>query len=179
MNAALRLIETPGAAMAAGRAGAEAVPAVSASPVYLTLPAPPSANALFRNVPGKGRVRTAMYDTWLATAGWKLREQRPEHVPGVVLIVIGIERTSAMADVDNRLKASLDLLVKHRVIEDDRHVAGIAIAWNPPRDGLMRIAILPAGPLALRFQLAPHGATGGWFIDAPSTEEEPPETADN
>jgi Holliday junction resolvase RusA-like endonuclease len=166
-------VKTPGADQAPGCAGEGAAStAPEPSATFLTLPAPPSANTLFKNVPGKGRVRTPLYDTWLANAGWKLRLQNPETVHGPVLIIIGIERTSAMADIDNRVKATLDLLVKHKVIDDDRHVAGIAIAWNPPRDGLMRIAIQSAGPMVLRFQPASSGPLGGWFIEGPQPEEE-------
>jgi Holliday junction resolvase RusA-like endonuclease len=143
----------------------------SSAIVTLTLPAPPSANALFQNVKGKGRCRTKLYDDWIGHAGWKLREQEPPHVLGHVVIIFGIERTSSFADIDNRLKAALDLLVKHQVIQDDRFVTAIAIAWNPPRDRLMRLLITPAADLAVRFQLASDGATGGWFLDAPSQAE--------
>lgn len=139
--------------------------------VQLVLPAPPSANNLFKNVPGKGRVRTTLYGDWLSHAGWRLRTQHPGLVEGPVLILIGIERTNSMADIDNRLKATLDLLVAHKVIEDDRFVAGVAAAWLPARDGLMRLAITPARNLAVRFQLAIEGAGGGWFVEAPSMEE--------
>lgn len=172
MKTALRLIESPGAASRPGCAGEGAgLPPVPSSPTFLTLPAPPSANALFRNVPGKGRVRAPIYDTWLANAGWKLKAQNPAPVRGPVLILIGIERTSALADIDNRVKPALDLLVKHGVIDDDKHVIGIAAAWNPARDGLMRIAIIPAAETGVRFHLAPDGAHGGWFLDAPIIEE--------
>jgi len=149
------------------------VPSADAPPpvVQLVLPAPPSANALFKNVPGKGRVRTRLYDDWLSHAGWRLRSQRPGLVAGQVLILMGVERTSGMADIDNRLKATLDLLVNHQVIEDDRFVAGVAAAWLPARDGLMRLAIIPAGNVSVRFQLAIEGAGGGWFLEAPSMEE--------
>jgi Holliday junction resolvase RusA-like endonuclease len=137
--------------------------------VQLTLPAPPSANALFRNT-ATGRVRTELYDQWLSHAGWRLRAQRPRLVAGPVVILIGVERTNALADIDNRIKPTLDLLVKQHVIEDDRFVIGVAAAWSPSRDGLMRVAIIPAANIAVRFQLADPGH-GGWFLEGPSTEE--------
>lgn len=157
-------------------AGEVLLPASSAV-TFLELPTPPSVNAMFRNVrrlkgKGTGRVETELYRDWKGHAGWRLREQRPQPVPGRVLIIINIERLSDFADIDNRVKATLDLLVKHQVIDDDRFVSGVAIAWAPPRNAAMRLAIMPAANLSLRFQLAQDGATGGWFFDAPQPEEE-------
>lgn len=139
--------------------------------VSLILPAPPSANALFQNKPGKGRARTKLYDDWLGHAGWRLREQRPASLLGPVLVIVGIERTSRQADIDNRIKATLDLLVSHKVMQDDKFVAGLAIAWNPAKNGLMRLLIMPAANATVHFQLAPNGAEGGWYLQAPSEEE--------
>lgn len=139
----------------------------------LTLPVPPSVNELYANRPGKGRVKTRVYADWQGHAGWRLREQKPQAVPGRVIVLINFERTNAMADVDNRVKATLDLLVKHQVIEDDRFVTAAVIAWSPPANAEMRLAIVPAANLTAQFQLAPDGAHGGWHISAPHKEQEP------
>jgi crossover junction endodeoxyribonuclease RusA len=141
----------------------------------LVLPTPPSVNAMFRNVPGKGRARTKLYEDWLGHAGWRLRAQRPAKVAGPVLILVGIERTSLSADVDNRIKALFDLLVAHNVIDNDKHIVGFAAAWSPDRDRLARLAIVPAGNLTAQFHLASDGAHGGWFLQAPQSEQEPPD----
>lgn len=161
----------------------EAVSAVGVRPVEgalasstittLTVPAPPSVNAMFRNVPGKGRVRTKLYDDWLGHADWRLKAQKPQPVHGAVLVIVGIERSSASADVDNRIKALFDLLVKHQVIDDDKHIVGFAAAWSPERDRLARIAIIPAADLNVQFHLANDRAHGGWFLQAPDHELEP------
>jgi Holliday junction resolvase RusA-like endonuclease len=161
--------EAIGVRKTAGASSPHQAPAVT----FLELPAPPSTNALFRNRKGGGRVETEAYRDWKGHAGWRLREQRPRSVRGPVLVVFNIERTSEFADVDNRLKATLDLLVRHDVIDDDRHVSGIAVAWAPPANALMRIAIMPAGDLTLDFRLASDGRTGGWSFPAPQSEEEP------
>lgn len=153
----------------AGKGGGPSSPPNSIT--FLTLPAPPSANALFCNVPGVGRVKTKLYSDWRGHAGWRLLAQHPAPVGGPVVILIGIERTSLLADADNRIKATFDLLVEHRVIADDRFVVGFAAAWSPKRDGLMRLAIIPAADIGVRFQLAEDGAHGGWFMNAPHTEE--------
>ena len=137
------------------------------SSVSLTLPCPPSTNELWRNRPG-GRVRTRVYDDWRGHAGWRLREQRPGCVAGSVLVMISVERGSAAADIDNRIKALLDLLVEHKVIEDDKHVVGLCAAWAPPAAKMARIKIMRADTYDFTFQLASDGQHGGWFISAPN-----------
>lgn len=140
---------------------------------FPSLPTPPSVNALYRNLPGRGRTMTRLYKDWRGHAGWRLREQAPTPVPGRVLIVVNIERTNDLADVDNRIKALFDLLVEHRVIEDDRHVDAFATSWRPSANGLVQLAIMPAAPLALQFQLGSDGRAAGWFLSAPQSEQEP------
>lgn len=156
--------------------------AVPAAPcTTLTIPAPPSVNGLFANgKPGKtGRFKTPAYKAWIAEAGWRIREQMLSDdcnpVKGRVVIMIGVERKSLVSDLDNRAKALLDILVLQRVIEDDRYVTGLVMAWMPQghrREPRARIMILPADPLTLNFHPSPDGATGGWFIDAPEGEND-------
>ena len=144
-----------------------------ASCTTLTIPAPPSVNNLFSNSV-RGRFKTPKYKAWLAEAGWKLREQLPDAVPGRVVIVIGVERSNLRSDLDNQAKAILDLLTYHKVIDDDRFVTGLVMAWMPQgkhREPVARVMIRPADPVTLNFHPAPDGATGGWFIDAPEGED--------
>lgn len=151
--------------------GVQLAPPALCDVTLLELPAPPSVNKMYRNVPGRGRVRSAEYVDWAAMAGWKLRAQHPSTIAGNVIVVIGVEREARMmgADIDNRIKALLDLLVEHGVIEDDKRVAAVAAAWNPAKSGLARIAIAPVcDGLGLTYHFADSkGALGGWFIDAP------------
>lgn len=143
----------------------------------LTIPAPPSVNNLFSNSV-RGRFKTPKYKAWLAEAGWRIREQMTaedcNRVPGHVVIVMGVERSSLRADLDNTCKAAVDLLVAQHVIDDDRFVTGLVLAWMPQgkhREPIARVMIRPAEPVTLNFHPAPDGATGGWFIDAPENEE--------
>lgn len=86
----------------------------------IALPWPPSTNALFRNVPGHGRVATKEYKAWLTEAGWTLNAQHPPKFAGAVTVGIELCPPHGRAfDVDNRAKSCLDLLVKHRIIRDD------------------------------------------------------------
>lgn len=156
----------------------ETVPAVSCT--TLTIPAPPSVNNLFANgKPGsRGRFKTPTYKAWIAESSWRIREQMTgadcNPIKGRVVIIMGVERKSLRADLDNTMKAVGDLLVSTRVIEDDRFITGIVLAWMPQgghRDPIARVMIRPADPLTLNFHPSPDGATGGWFMDAPDGEE--------
>jgi crossover junction endodeoxyribonuclease RusA len=98
--------------------------------ITLQLPMPPSTNALFANIPGRGRVKSAAYKRWITEAGWMLRVQRIAPITGRVRVTIRVQQTAKRkADIDNRIKAVLDLLVKNRVIEDDRHVEAVTAQW--------------------------------------------------
>lgn len=137
---------------------------------FITIPVPPSVNALYRNVAGRGRVKTAAYKDWAGHAGWVLKSQHPEPVPGRVVIVLGIERASAASDIDNRIKAIFDLLVAHKIIRNDNLVTAFATAWAPKGCGQARVAVLPAHDLTLQLLVAADAATGGWFIKPPHQE---------
>ena len=167
------LNQDPGAVSVPGvrqRAGAQAPVCTT-----LTIPAPPSVNKLFKSLmprggkPG-GRAKTKDYKDWLAEAGWMVREQMVDAVPGRVIVTISVERESLLADIDNRCKAILDLLVACKVIEDDRWVVGLAACWAPRGNARVpraRIAIMPAVSHRLEFHPSADGATGGWFLNAP------------
>lgn len=142
-------------------------------PTILTLPAPPSANNLFSTTKSGRRVKSKHYDFWTSEAGWRLKAQHPVKVPGKVVILIAVERSSDLADIDNRIKPILDLLVAHKVIDDDSNVVAVAAAWSPPGEDNARVLIVPAANLALQFQLADDGAHGGFFLET----DAPPEGA--
>lgn len=137
-----------------------------------TIPTPPSANHLFVNVRGVGRVKSRHYEDFTRMAIAAIRRQNVPPVPGRVVPIIGIERMSGGADVDNRLKALLDAMVKAGVIEDDSLVTAIAVAWLPQANGLSHVRLLPVQRLGLTFHPSQDGASGGWFLDAPPQPEE-------
>jgi len=91
------------------------------APVAVTfqLPVPPSVNELFRNVPGKGRVKTRVYDDWRAHALTSIRLQKLAPVDGHVLIRLNIEMAGDRSDLDNRVKAIFDAIVEAKIISDD------------------------------------------------------------
>ena len=96
----------------------------------ITLPHPPSVNAMFRNVRGRGRAKTDRYKVWLNAAGWDIKAQRPERIAGPVAIDITVQRRNRNSDIDNLIKPILDLLVTHGVIDDDKHVNEVRARWG-------------------------------------------------
>ena len=102
--------------------------------VTFTIPFPPSVNAMFANIPGKGRIKTAKYKAWIDTAGWIIRAQKVPYTSGPVSISLVMKRPNAASDVDNRQKAAIDLCVKMGLIDDDKHVMSVSAAWGPVED---------------------------------------------
>lgn len=97
----------------------------------LNLPQPPPVNNLYRNVSGKGRRKTKRYMTWIRAAGWMIREQKPQPVEGWVIIDLTVNRPDKRKrDISNTIKAVEDLLVEHRLIEDDSMVYEVRARWG-------------------------------------------------
>lgn len=89
-----------------------------AGEVRVTLPFPPSTNALFLNVRGKGRVRSPRYRAWAIEAGYALNRHRP--IKGPVHVSVALcSPDKRKRDADNSLKPILDLLTAHNIIEAD------------------------------------------------------------
>ncbi len=151
----------------------EGILADQPSPLSFTMPTPPSTNHLFKNVKGVGRVKSSTYEDFVRMGVTSIRRQGVEPVKGHVIAIFGVERMSASADIDNRLKAMLDTIVEAGVIEDDRFVTAIAIAWLPKANGLAHVRLVPAQHLTLQFHPSPNGSTGGWFFSEPDPQEEP------
>lgn len=104
--------------------------------------APPSANNLFVNVRGRGRVRSERYRTWLSAAGWDVLRAKAKRNDGPVRVTILVRKGNRRADVDNRAKACLDLLVKQGVLIDDSQVQSLTVEWSDAVQGA-RIFIEP------------------------------------
>ena len=97
----------------------------------ITLPFPPPVNNLFATV-GKRRIRSRRYEEWIARAGIELMIQRPRPIAGPFKITLTYDRPDRRRrDLDGLQKAVLDLLVKHRVIEDDSLAQEIVLRWGP------------------------------------------------
>lgn len=157
----------------AGRSGQVVGVGSPSAPTTFTMPVPPSVNQMFRNVRGKGRVKTEAYDQWRASAATSLRLQRIAPVAGRVVVIFGVERGSLAADIDNRIKAMLDAIVAAKIISDDNQVTAFAAAWLPKANGLAHVQIIPSAEVGIEFHPSKDGATGGWFVSAPQPDGEP------
>lgn len=96
----------------------------------VALPMPPSTNNMFVNVAGKGRVRSQEYKGWAKAAGWIVKAQRIRKFDVPVTVRIEVNNPRGLGfDIDNRIKAVLDILVSTEVIVDDsaKWVRGIEI----------------------------------------------------
>ena len=94
------------------------------------LPFPPSVNKLTRNIPGRGRVKTKAYKAWQMEAGLRLNLQRPKRMPGLVRLSIrAVKPDKRRRDLGNLEKAVSDLLVEHRIIDDDSLIQAISMQW--------------------------------------------------
>lgn len=92
--------------------------------IRITLPIPPSVNAMYRNVPGRGRVSTAALVNWKAAAGWQLKSQRPNPITGFYRFALYLPQ-DMRGDIDGRLKAPIDLMVSHSITPDDRFAKSV------------------------------------------------------
>lgn len=102
----------------------------------LTLPLPPSTNNLFATVWRKSkktgkrvplRIAAKKYAAWKDAAGWTLKTQERWRLGGPVNVAIYLPLKMA-GDIDNRVKAILDLLVKFDWIDDDKNVRSLSVA---------------------------------------------------
>ncbi len=111
-----------------------------------TIPSPPSVNGLYANVPGKGRVRSERYRIWANAAGWAMRagEGRArswDTIKGP--IAIEIINGNCRQDLDNSIKAPLDLLTDMAVIVDDDQVVDLRIMrGGKPREAIVTVRAL-------------------------------------
>lgn len=102
----------------------------------IELPFPVSTNQLYANVAKRGRVKTARYRAWCCTAGWELKQQKPQPISGDYSITIEVERKkSRNPDLGNCHKGVSDLLVEHGVVADDSLESEIVMRWAPDVKG--------------------------------------------
>ena len=113
---------------------------------HVKLSLPPSANKLFANVPGKGRVRTRAYTRWRRDAILSIFAQVPADrgIRGPVSLSLCVP-SGMRGDLDNRLKAAIDALVASNRIDDDKHVQSILIVRGGDDAGTVLVEVRAAG----------------------------------
>lgn len=98
----------------------------------LELPLPPSLNACYRNVPGKGRVKTGALKHWQSDAHgyYLIAKNNITPVADPYKLTIHIPQ-NMRGDGDNRIKAVSDLLVSLKLTLDDRHCQEFRVVRSP------------------------------------------------
>lgn len=142
-----------------GRTDASGADVASGATTF-RVPTPPSLNNAWKNVSGRGRVKTPAYRAWIEDAGWNLAAQRPRRwaCPVIVSVVIDIDR----GDLDNRLKAIGDLLTTHKVVRDDIDIVAWMAAKSGSCGGWCEVTVAAVTDMTVRFLPSPSGLGGSW-----------------
>ena len=121
--------------------------------ITLKLPVPPGVNKLYANVPGKGRVKTAVYRAWIKEAGLELIGQLATRRTGLPItgdVSVSIRFPRLRSDLDAPIKATLDLLTRHQVYNDDRQVAEMRVRFHPDAWMLVEVGAVPEADMIAR-----------------------------
>ena len=113
--------------------------------ITLTLPLAPSVNRLWR-IAGKRMIKSAEYKAWLDEAGWMIKQQTRQTIDGEYAIHIKAQRQNKRRDLDNILKATSDLLVSMKVVEDDSQCVALAAEWAKQSTAPMIVTLIPMEP---------------------------------
>lgn len=113
--------------------------------LVVTLPLPPSANALTRNAAGRGRVNTKAYVAWTEEARWHIdRAWRAAGKPMFtgplqLMLFVGCDRRR---DVSNCIKPVEDVLVKSVPgLPDDRWNDMVSAARDDASHGTVQVTV--------------------------------------
>jgi crossover junction endodeoxyribonuclease RusA len=112
----------------------------------MILPLPPSGNNLFKNIPGKGRVKTDAYRAWRKEAALIVMASRERVVgPYEMEMVVG-RPDKRRRDLSNTIKAAEDALKEGGAIVDDSLCERLEITWEPEivPGGSLNITVRPA-----------------------------------
>lgn len=88
--------------------------------IALALPLPPSTNALWRSRKASSKPHlSSEYQAWKQEAGWIVQASQVDRISGEYDVHIFVPK-GMPGDIDNRVKAILDLCKEH-VTDDDKH----------------------------------------------------------
>lgn len=100
-------------------------------PLYVTLPFPPSVNNIWRGGKGGRHYLSAKYKSWREAAALIAKSQtKGKQIKGPYALQINVSRPDKRKrDLDNLLKAVVDLLVHVGVTSDDSELQMIEAQW--------------------------------------------------
>lgn len=96
------------------------------------LPVPPGVNNLYPTNANGQRFKSQEYTVWQTQAAWELKQQKARPIPGKVEVFITVREPKRKTDIDGKIKAILDTLVKVGVIDEDHNevVRKVSAAWG-------------------------------------------------
>lgn len=100
--------------------------------IDITLPMPPSANAIWRGT-GARVVKSAPYKQWQIHAGMAIQiakvKGEVKRIEGAYMLLLGLPRCMR-GDIDNRHKAINDILQKMGIVENDSFCDCLLVAHS-------------------------------------------------
>ncbi len=116
--------------------------------ISLDLPLPPSVNSIYQRTKGRwGISRSGPYKAWIKAAGKEIQAQRrsQEPVKGHFRshLIFSQKKRKKNEDLDNKVKAVLDLLQAHQLIENDCLNDHMITEWNKAPRGC-KVFVWPA-----------------------------------
>lgn len=97
--------------------------------IKLTLPFPPSVWDIYVGW-GKQRRLSPEYAKWRKDCGYFLARKN-EFIDGQFSIQVALKRPHKRSDLDNRMKAILDVLQHYKVIKNDNLCERLTMTWDP------------------------------------------------
>jgi len=109
--------------------------------IEFAMSVPPTANHMFFNVKGRGRVKTPEYAGWREHNAWFLKSLRLGSVEGDVRVDIELP-INRRRDIDNAIKPLLDCLQASGIVQNDRQVRALWVQETDRADVLVKVTEL-------------------------------------
>lgn len=112
--------------------------------IRLTLPFPPSVNAMYANGGNRrGRHKTPTYIAWEVMAGAQIKDSHRLNLSSYSISICLRRPDKRARDLGNLEKAISDLLVAHGVVKDDSMCERISMQWDAGIDAECVVLVQP------------------------------------
>lgn len=101
-------------------------PRLIAGSVLGYVPKPPSTNKLYKWKGGR-MVKSDQYVAWSDEAGWVLKAQGLRQIRGEYGVILHVP-LAAIIDIDNTIKATVDLVRQLHITDDDKHCGLVVVS---------------------------------------------------